>query len=127
VVEKIRKDYYCPACKKKHQISFPAGFASDKASYPFAHVFLHKLEGATDIEETAADVLTTLYVDANCDIRGVDAKQLVAMQDVMAVDDFTHIVSQLMDEIARLLDDYHRLQAEYKALQARLDDQQADP
>lgn len=126
MADKIKKDYYCPVCKKKHQMTFPAGFAIEKASYPFAHVFLHKIEGSSEIEEMGADILTTLYIDANCDIRGVEAKQLVAIQNVMAVDDFTHIVNQLMDEIARLLDDYHRLQADYKALRARLESQQAD-
>ena len=111
MVPVVKKDYYCSICKAKHTIELPENMASGKDAYPFSHVFLHKLERIDDISETGVDILTTLYIDANLSIRGVEVKKLLC-GDIMSTQDSRAIIHQLMEEIARLQDEVAHLQAE---------------
>lgn len=117
--ELVRKDYYCSACKAKHVIDLPASLAKGRESYPFSHVFLHKLERSDVIDEVGLDILTTLYIDANMSIRGVEVKKLAA-GGIMSTEDSAAIATKLVEEIARLQDEVVKLQAEVNSLkQAR--------
>jgi hypothetical protein len=116
----ILKNYYCSICKKHHDITLPNDIAKNRESYPFAHIFLHKLEGnSSSIEDSGADILTTLYIDANLAIRGAEVKKLVA-GDIISKDDSKNIITELMEEMARLQDELTHLQKEYKELKAEL-------
>lgn len=118
--EPVLKNYYCSLCKRYHDISLPKDLAKNRESYPFAHIFLHKLEGGKDIDDVGADILTTLYIDANMAIRGSEVKRLVAC-DFISKDDSKNIATELMEEMARLQDDLTKLQKENKDLRAEIE------
>jgi hypothetical protein len=116
--EPLLKNYYCNLCKKHHDVLLAKDLAKNRESYPFAHIFLHKLEGSSkNIEDISADILTTLYIDANMAIRGSETKKLVA-DDIISKDDSKNIVTELMEEMARLQDELMALQKQHKDLKA---------
>jgi hypothetical protein len=114
--EPLLKNYYCSICKKHHDVLLAKDLAKNRESYPFAHIYLHKLEGSSNnIEDVGADILTTLYIDANLAIRGSEVKKLVA-GDIISKEDSKNIVTELMEEMARLQDDLTKLQKAYREL-----------
>ncbi|HME55582.1 MAG TPA: hypothetical protein VKM55_25475 [Candidatus Lokiarchaeia archaeon] len=115
MTDTIIKDYYCGVCKKRHDISLPKNLAMNRESYPFAHVFLHKLESNDDLNEIDIDILTTLYIDANMSIRGVEAKPLDGT-DIVSKEDFNIVVTRIMNELERWREEYTKLEKEYKRL-----------
>ncbi|MEX2682040.1 MAG: septum formation initiator family protein [Candidatus Sigynarchaeota archaeon] len=115
----IQKNYYCSICKRYHDITLPKDLAKNRESYPFAHIFLHKMEGSNNIDDAGVDILTTLYIDANMAIRGSEVKRLVTC-DIISKDDSKNIVTELMEEMARLQDELTKLQAENKDLKAEI-------
>ncbi len=115
--EPVLKNYYCNICKKYHDILLAKDLAKNRESYPFAHIFLHKLEGSKNIDDVGADILTTLYIDANMAIRGSEVKKLVACE-IISKDDSKNIATELMEEMARLQDELTRVQKECKELMA---------
>ncbi|MBN2153254.1 MAG: hypothetical protein JW839_17500 [Candidatus Lokiarchaeota archaeon] len=119
--EPVPKNYYCSICKKHHDILLPKDLVKNRESYPFAHIFLHKLEGSSSsIDDVGADILTTLYIDANLAIRGSEVKKLAAC-DIISKDDSKNIVTELMEEMARLQDELTRIQKENNDLKMELD------
>jgi hypothetical protein len=119
--EPLLKNYYCSICKKHHDIILTKDLAKNRESYPFAHIFLHKLEGSSNnIEDVGADILTTLYIDSNLSIRGSEARKLIAA-DIISKEDSKNIANELMEEMARLLDDLTKMQKENKELKSELD------
>ncbi len=119
--EPVLKSYYCNLCKKHHDISLAKDLAKNRESYPFAHIFLHKLEGnSSSIEDAGADILTTLYIDANLAIRGAEVKRLVGCE-IISKDDSKNIVTELMEEMARLQDELTKVQKECKDLKLEFD------
>ncbi|MHA1681909.1 MAG: hypothetical protein ACTSUE_13300 [Promethearchaeota archaeon] len=123
--ETVVKQYRCGVCNIMHKVEIPADLAKGKDRYPFAHVFLHKIEQSDDVEEIGLDVLTTLHLDANLAVRFVEVKKLSA-SDIMSKDDSMSIVTQLMAEIARMQEAHADLEKKYKALlseNARLKEQ----
>jgi hypothetical protein len=116
--ESLLKNYYCNLCKKHHDILLAKDLVKNRESYPFAHIFLHKLEGdSANIDDVSVDILTTLYIDANLSIRGAEVKKLVT-GDIISKEDSKNIVTELMDEMARLQDELTKLHKEYKDLKA---------
>jgi hypothetical protein len=111
----ITKDYYCPVCKKHHDISLPSNMALNRPSYPFTHVFLHKLERSDNLEQTDIDILTTLYIDAHMAIRGVETKPLDGTE-IVSKEDFNVVVTRIMDELERWREEYTKLEAEFKII-----------
>lgn len=106
--DSIRRQYNCAICGKQHDIVLPLNISRDKGTFPFAHVFLHKMERDGDIEEKDIDILTTLYIDADLAIRHVEVKKLVK-SDIISKNDSKNIISRLMEEIARLQEENARL------------------
>ncbi len=114
----LQKNYYCSLCGKHHDILLARDLAKNRESYPFAHIFLHKMEGSSnDIDDVGADILTTLYIDANMSIRGSEVKKLAACE-IISKDDSKNIATELMEELARLQDEVTKLQKECKELKA---------
>ncbi|NMC06664.1 MAG: hypothetical protein GYA24_15710 [Candidatus Lokiarchaeota archaeon] len=121
MADTIVKNYYCSICKKHHDISLARDLVKNRESYPFAHIFLHKMEGNdTSIDDVGADILTTLYIDANLSIRGAEVKKL-ATGDIISKEDSKNMVNALMEEMARLQDELKNLQKAYKELKLELD------
>jgi hypothetical protein len=115
--EPLLRNYYCNLCKRHHDVSLARDLAKNRESYPFAHIFLHKMEGSIDIDDVGVDILTTLYIDANMAIRGSEVKKLVTC-DIISKDDSKNIATELMEELARLQDEVTKLQKECKELKA---------
>ena len=103
----------------KHPIQLDSKLSDSRESYPFSHVFLHKVQNSENLDEIGADILTTLYIDANLAIRGVEVK-LLDVSDIISKDDSKNIIVNLMEELATLQDEVTQLREENKALKAKL-------
>ena len=117
----ITVDYYCGICKKRHDVSLPKNLAANRDSYPFPHIFLHKEESSKTLDDVDIDLLTTLFIDANMAIRGVEVKRLDGT-DIISKDDFNVVVTRIMDELERWRADYARLELEFKQLKEKYDE-----
>ena len=93
--EFIRRIYNCAYCKRTHFIDLAKDLAENKPRYPFPHVFLHSSEGDLN------DILTTLYLDAQLQIRGVEILKL-ENNDIFSESLTKKITEKLMDMIIRL-------------------------
>jgi transcription elongation factor Elf1 len=118
--EMVKKIYQCPVCKSRHNIEFPVDFAKNRSKFPFTYVCLHKFEGkAADVSDSQIDILTTLYLDANLDIRGVEAMKQEADNDIISKDDSTKMMETLTNHIIDLQTEYAKLEAKYNDLLAK--------
>ena len=113
----VRRQYYCTVCKKRHSLYFPKSFADNRTRYPFSYVYLHKYHDAPAIEDYQKDILTTLYLDTNLNIRGVDALMLDDATNIQSKDDSKEIITKLMNTILELQDDYNRLSEKQETLE----------
>lgn len=115
MTEMIDKSYQCPVCKKQHVVSLQKNLANNRDKFPFAHVIMHKFDSTASIEDSAIDILTTLYIDANLAIRGVEAIRLTS-SDVISKQDSSEIVTKLTNHILQLQAEYAELQTKYNTL-----------
>jgi len=115
MTEKVDKSYQCPICKKQHTIALPKDLAKNREKFPFAHVIMHKFDGSTNIDDAGIDILTTLYIDANLAIRGVEGVRLTS-SDVISKDDSSEIVTKLTNYILQLQEENNELERKYNAL-----------
>ena len=113
---KILRLFHCPVCKVKHQLYFPKDFADNRVKYPFSYVYLHKLKETDDIENLDKDILTTLYVDSNLNIRGVEAVIIEDEANILSKDDSRKIITNLTKTILDMQEDYEKLYQKYKKL-----------
>ena len=120
---KIKKLYRCPLCKKTHDIYFPADFANNRSKYPFTYVFLHKFENSENIEDKDKDILTTIYIDAQLNIRGVevllnedDTNILSKGTSKEIIGKLTGFILELQDEHEILIKKYNNLEKKYEEL-----------
>ena len=121
MADPVHMTFRCTLCKRDHHISLPADMAKGKESFPFSYVFLHKLESNDgNIDEIGIDILTTLYIDANMKIRGVETKKLTS-GDIISKDDSKNIITNLMEEMGRLQDAYNELDKNFKDLKEKYD------
>lgn len=121
MADPVHTTFRCTLCNKDHHIELPADMAEGRESFPFSYVFLHKLESKdSNIDEIGIDILTTLYIDANMKIRGVETKKLTS-GDIISKDDSKNIITNLMEEMGRLQDAYNELEKNYKDLKEKYD------
>ena len=120
MVNMVKKIYMCPSCKKNHNIEFPADLAKNRSKYPFTYVFIHKFEGqGTDISEIEADILTTMYIDADLNIRGVETVKQEGVTDVVSKEVTNTVAQNLVEQIIQLQQDYNTLLGKYEELQVK--------
>lgn len=91
----VKRVYNCNYCKKTHFVELSEDLAKDQPRYPFPHVFLHSSEGELN------DILTTLYLDAQLQIRGVEVMKL-AESDIFSEALTKKITDKLMEMIVKL-------------------------
>jgi hypothetical protein len=107
----IHKTFQCKICNKIHEISLPENFAQGRTQYPITYVYIHRYESDSDadIENKDKDILTTLYIDANLTIRGVE---------VSFTEDDTNILSKetSKENNSKLSNTLKKLQTKYKEL-----------
>ncbi len=114
-VKTVRKIFLCPVCKVSHAIFFPPKFADNRSRFPFTYSFMHSFQNAVNIEDTDKDILTTLYVDAQLNIRGVEA--------ILTGED-TNIINREVSQtiISKLTQVILDMQEEYDALLMKCED-----
>ena len=72
-------------------------------------------EITTSFSGIGIDILTTLYIDANLAIRGVEGVRLTS-SDVISKDDSSEIVTKLTNYILQLQEENNELERKYNAL-----------
>ena len=91
--------YDCRLCKQQHEIKLSKQLSIDHEDYPFPYTFLHG-----DLR----NILTTLYIDQNLEIRGVDVRELTD-SDLFSKDQVLTITNTLMEEIEQLREENESL------------------
>lgn len=102
----ILKKYSCRICNEVHEIKLDRNLFENITNFPFSHVFLHG-----DLR----NILTTLYLDKNFEIRGVDVHKL-SEDDIFSKDQVIAITDTLMEELETLREENKRLIGEIKKL-----------
>ncbi len=90
--EFVTRQYTCSICNKKHEINLRKNLYLDREDYPFSYTYLHG-----DLK----NILTTLYIDKNMEIRGVDVQELTT-GNIFSKEQVVTIVTELIGEIERL-------------------------
>ena len=108
----VTKIYQCPICKQMHEVSFPSNFAENRKIYPFTHVSIHKYVNATKVEDTDKDILTTLYLDAQLNIRGVEALLSEDDTNIVSKETSVEIIGKLTKVILEMQKEMDVLQKE---------------
>jgi hypothetical protein len=107
----VKRDYYCRMCDQTHEIYLSRNIAKTHSKFPVTHIFLHG---------ELKNLLTTLYIDKDLQIRGVDVHELHD-GDIFSKEHVTKLISTLMGEIERLqkennrlIDEIHSLKKEFE-------------
>lgn len=108
--EFVKKRYRCPVCKDHHDVMLRKDLVDGHESFPFTHVFLHG---------DVYNILTTLYLDADLRIRGVEARQLDNADNIFDKDQMKQMVVNLTNELSQLQEDYNILLEKYEALKEK--------
>ncbi len=94
----IRK-YDCKLCKQQHEIKLSTQLSKDHVDFPFPYTFLRG-----DLK----NILTTLYIDKNLEIRGVEVRKLED-SDLFSKEQVVIITKTLMEEIEQLREENNSL------------------
>ncbi len=86
------RNYFCEVCKNNHDIKLSKNLLENRQKFPFSHSFLHG---------ELKNILTTLYIDKDLEIRGVDVQELTD-DDLFSKDQVISITDTLMKEVERL-------------------------
>ena len=102
----VNKNYYCRICNNTHEIKLRKNLTEKQSKFPFSYSFLHG---------ELKNILTTLYLDDELEVRGVDVQQL-RDDDLFSKGQVVSISSTLMEEIERLRTENEKLQKELNKL-----------
>jgi len=91
----ISRTYNCNYCSRTHTIELPKDIIKDKDYFPIPYVFLHS--SSTGLR----DLLTTLYIDSEFNIRGVEVLK-VENSDIFSETLTRKITEKLMEQIEKL-------------------------
>lgn len=108
--EYVKKNYFCSVCNEHHDIIFKKSILKGRTKFPFSYIFLHgKLY----------DILTTLYIDANLNIRGTEMIKLDDSDNIFDKEQMTDIVKNLTTELTTLQQEYNELMIKYTQLKQK--------
>jgi hypothetical protein len=107
--EYIKRKYHCRVCDETHDIELNTSLSKNYEKFPFSYSFLHG---------ELRNILTTLYLDKEIQIRGVDV-QVLKDDDLFSKDQVVEITETLMKEIERLRRENDNLQIELENLKKR--------
>lgn len=119
---KIKKLYRCSICKKTHDIYFSPDFAKNRSKYPFSYVFLHKYENSENIEDKDKEILTTIYIDAHLNIRGVEVLLNEDDTNILSKDTSKEIIGKLTGFILELQDEHEILIKKFNDLEKKYEE-----
>ena len=92
---RVLRFYNCPYCKKTHEIDLSTELIEGSPQSIFPYVFLHSSMGEL------SDLLTTLYLDRDLQIRSVEVLQ-VENANIFSKELTRKITEKLMDMITKL-------------------------
>lgn len=108
--EEIERKFFCEKCKKTHSIKLRKDLKTKQENFPFAYFYLHG---------PVKDILSTLYLDANLNIRGVESVRLKVNDKIFSMEHTMSIVQSLVEELTKTQQDYNILQEKYEVLQEK--------
>lgn len=100
----IQRSYYCRFCDATHEIKIPIKISEKQSKFPFSYFFLHG---------ELKNILTTLYLDKQLEIRGLDVHQLTD-DDIFSKDQAISISSTLVREMEELRKENNELRLKLK-------------
>jgi uncharacterized protein YlxW (UPF0749 family) len=110
MTDQIERQFFCDKCKKTHKISLRKDLLTKQESFPFAYFYLHG---------PVKDILSTLYIDAHLNIRGVESVRLKVNDKIFSMEHTMSIVQSLVEELTKTQQDYNILQEKYEKLQEK--------
>ena len=110
MTDEIERQFSCTKCGKMHKINLRKDLLKNHESFPFAYFYLHG---------PVKDVLSTLYLDANLNIRGVESVRLNENDKIFSAEHTMSIVQNLVGELTKTQYDYNELQEKYEELQEK--------
>lgn len=114
---KVKKLYKCPVCQIQHEIAFDADLAKNQPKFPFGYIYLHKYQTSNPLnfEEVGIDILTTLYLDGDLNIRGVEAIKLLTT-DIFSKEDTAAIIQKMSNHVQELQQALDEMTRKYNEL-----------
>jgi hypothetical protein len=109
--EYVEKDFYCPLEKKKIKVNLARSLVQGKSNFPVSYMYIH---GPVN------DILTTLYIDANLSIRGVESVYLNNEDNIFSKEQTREMMLKLMEEFTAMQKENERLVEELKYLRSEL-------
>ena len=106
-IEVVTRTFNCKICNSTHTITLNKNLADGRSRFPFPYIYLHG-----DLK----DILTTLYLDKELQIRAVDT-QLLSQENIFSKEQMIQIIGKLVDEIEALREEFNTIFNKYQALQ----------
>lgn len=103
----VKKRYRCPVCKEYHDVLLNKNLVKGQEKFPITHVFLHG---------DVYNILTTLYLDADMRIRGVEASELDNSDNIFDKEQMKQMIINVTNELSQLQEEYNDLLEKYDAL-----------
>ena len=107
----ITARYFCKVSNTNHEITLSKNLAKEHKDFPFAYIYLH---GKTH------ELVTTLYIDANLKIRGVEVTDLSEGSNLFSTEFSHNIAEVLTTEIQKLNKENEDLKKRIAELEKKL-------
>ena len=111
LTDHVTTRYFCKVCNENHEITLSKDLLKEHKDFPFAFVYLH---GKTH------ELVTTLYIDANLKIRGVEVTTLSEGSNLFSSEFSQSIAQTLVNEIQKLTKENEELKKRVIELEAQL-------
>ena len=107
----VIRRYMCKHCGEQHKITLDKDLKEQYDQFPFTFTYLHGEK---------KELLTTLYIDANLNIRGVEVSEVTTDSDLFSSEYSQQIAAQLMEQIEMKDAEIERLTARVTELEKKL-------
>lgn len=104
----VTKSFFCEICKQLHTISLKLSLLDNQKKFPFIYIYFHGQEN---------NILTTLYLDANLNIRGSESMDLNQIEgNFLNQKKSNELIQNLAKELAFVRQEYKNLNERYDDL-----------
>ena len=104
----VTRNFHCTVCDAMHKIKLRWSLLENQAKFPFSYIYFH---GDND------NILTTLYLDANLNIRGSESLDLNELDgNFLSQKKTNEIMRKLARELANVRSEYKILNQKYNDL-----------
>ena len=108
----VIREFYCRLCDQKHKIKLSKKIINPQSKFPISHIYLHG---------ELKNLLTTLYIDRDFQIRGVDVHEL-RDDDIFSKDQVIELTNTLVREIESLRNENSKLIKEIHDLKKKVNE-----